>query len=102
MVLLFLLLMLLIMLLLLQGFDKVGYLRKKDPHNVGGWKRRWFNLKGKSLVYYRRVSKGREGREGRGRKEGREGDSDFITSIIHTYPPYTRREKKWLRLTSRR
>ncbi|CAI8051664.1 Arf-GAP with Rho-GAP domain, ANK repeat and PH domain-containing protein 1 [Geodia barretti] len=36
------------------GFDKVGYLRKKDPHNVGGWKKRWFTLKGKSLVYYRR------------------------------------------------
>ena len=33
----------------------MGYLRKKDPHNVGGWKRRWFTLKGKSLVYYRRV-----------------------------------------------
>ena len=41
---------------LCQGFDKVGYLRKKDPHNVGGWKKRWFTLKGKSLVYYRRVS----------------------------------------------
>jgi hypothetical protein len=46
----------------LNGFDKVGYLRKKDPHNVGGWRRRWFTLKGKRLVYYRRVSgRGEEG-----------------------------------------
>ena len=40
----------------LQGYDKVGYLKKKDPHNVGGWKRRWFTLKGKRLAYYKRVS----------------------------------------------
>ena len=39
----------------------MGYLRKKDPHNVGGWKRRWFTLKGKSLVYYRRVRETWEG-----------------------------------------
>ena len=39
-----------------QGYDKVGYLKKKDSHNVGVWKRRWFTLKGKSLVYYKRVS----------------------------------------------
>jgi len=37
-----------------QGFDKVGYLKKRDPHNVGGWKKRWFTLKGKTLAYYRR------------------------------------------------
>ena len=38
-----------------QGYDKVGYLKKKDPHNVtGGWKRRWFTLKGKSLACYRK------------------------------------------------
>ena len=37
----------------LQGFDKVGYLKKRDPHNVGGWRRRWFTLKGKSLAYYK-------------------------------------------------
>jgi hypothetical protein len=32
----------------------VGYLKKKDPHNVTGWKRLWFTLKGKSLAYYRK------------------------------------------------
>ena len=37
-----------------QGFDKVGYLKKKD--SVGGFRRKWFTLKGKSLACYRRVS----------------------------------------------
>ena len=34
-----------------QGYDKVGYLKRKDPT---GWKRRWFTLKGKSLACYRK------------------------------------------------
>ena len=34
-----------------QGYDKVGYLKKKDST---GWKRRWFTLKGKSLACYRK------------------------------------------------
>ena len=42
------------MLACVQGFDKVGYLKKKE--SVGGYKRRWFTLKGKSLSSYRRVS----------------------------------------------
>ena len=37
-----------------QGFDKVGYLKKKE--SVGGFKRRWFTLKGKSLSSFKRVS----------------------------------------------
>ncbi len=38
----------------MQGFDKVGYLKKKD--HMGGFKRRWFTLNGKSLSSYKRVS----------------------------------------------
>ena len=48
----------------------MGYLWKRDPHNVGGWKRRWFTLKGKSLVSYRRVSVMGGGGGGVGTKPG--------------------------------
>ena len=39
-----------------KGYDKVGYLKKKDPLSVGGWRRRWYTLKGKTLACYKRVS----------------------------------------------
>ena len=29
-------------------------MKKKDPHNVTGWRRLWFNLKGKSLSCYKK------------------------------------------------
>ena len=38
-----------------QGYDKVGYLKKKDSHSVTGWKKRWFTLRGKNLAFYRGV-----------------------------------------------